>query len=63
MNYDHEKADQLLAAVAKVQAARRKNWKSVDGPEDEALETKHAESIRAFRRQLNSLDQHQHQEP
>lgn len=50
-----ERIDQLLACIENIQAARRKNWKSPDGPEDEALEAEHTKAIIAARAEIERL--------
>jgi hypothetical protein len=54
-----EQIDQLLACIETIQAARRKNWKSPDEAEDEALEAEHTACIQACRAKIETLQNQQ----
>jgi len=58
-----ERIDQLLSEIERTQAARRKNWKSPDGPEDEALEAQHDSNIQRCRREIETLLKQHRQQP
>lgn len=55
-----ERIDQLLACIEKTQAERRKNWPSVDGPADEALEAEHSATIQRCRAEIQTLQNPNH---